>query len=167
MKTAISRFILIPVVTSLISSLTTTAIGSPKPVVSQTPSGQIGKPFQVEIGNSAVVIPDQLEIKVLSIQDSRCPKNVDCYWGGEAHVQLNLRRADKNLGDLDLTLGVGNPDYFYPNNIKRVGKYYVRVLKVDPYPEGGSRKVAQTVTVALQVQKTPFKLQGTPPESRL
>jgi hypothetical protein len=176
MKIAISRFILIPVVTScvalcgivttsLVAPFVPQAIGSPKPLVAQISSGQLGKPFQVELENNAVVMPDQLEIKVLSIRDSRCPKNINCYWGGEAHVQLNLRRVEKNLGDLDLTLGVGNPDYFYPNNIKRVGKYYVRVLNVEPYPERGSQKVTQTVT--LQVQKTPFKLQGTPPESRL
>jgi hypothetical protein len=177
MKTTISRWVLIPVVTSCValcgivmtSSITpfgSQAIGSPKPlIVTQIPSGQLGKPLQVELGNKAVVLPEQLEIRVLSIQDSRCPKNVDCYWGGEAHVQINLSRAEKNLGDLTLTLGVGNPDYFYPNNIKRVGKYYVRVLKVEPYPEGHSQKGIQTVT--LQVQKTSFKLQGTPPASRL
>jgi hypothetical protein len=170
MKTSISRFILIPVVASCLALcgivVTTSSLGSPKPlIVTQIPSGQLGKPLQVELGDKAVVLPEQLEIRVLSIQDSRCPKNVDCYWGGEAHIQLNLKRAEKNLGDFALTLGVGNPDYFYPNNIKRVGKYYVRVLKVEPYPEGNFPKVTQTVT--LQVQKTPFKLQGTPPASRL
>jgi hypothetical protein len=176
MKTAISRLILISVVTSCIAlcGIVTTsciapfmpeAIGSPKPLVAQTPDGQLGQPFQVELGNKAVVMPDQLEIKVLSIRDSRCPKNINCYWGGEAHIQLNLRRAEKNLGDFALTLGVGNPDYFYPNNIKRVGKYYIRAIKVDPYPEGDSQKVSQSVI--LQVQKIPFKLQGTPPTSRL
>jgi hypothetical protein len=173
MNAGISRLILIPVVTICLAlcGIVTTgliaplAIGSQNSLVAQTPDGQLGQPFQVELGNKAVVMPDQLEIKVLSISDSRCPKNIDCYWGGEAHVQLNLRRAEKNLGDLTLTLGVSNPDYFYPNNIKRVGKYYVRVIKVDPYPEGVSRTIPQSVI--LQVQKIPFKLQGTPPASRL
>jgi hypothetical protein len=131
MKTAISRFIFTPVVTSCvvfcaivttssIALLVPKAIGSPKSLVTaQILSGQLGKPLQVELGNKAVVMPDQLEIKVLSIQDSRCPKNVDCYWGGEAHVQINLRQAEKNLGDLALVLGVGNPNYFYSNNIKQ------------------------------------------------
>jgi hypothetical protein len=52
-------------------------------------------------------------------------------------------------------------------NVARGYKFpsYVRVLKVKPYTEDNSPKVTQTVT--LQVQKTPFKLQGTPPESRL
>jgi hypothetical protein len=73
-----------------------------------------------------------------------------------------LRQAEKKLGDLDLTLGVGNPDYFYPNNIKQVGKYYIRLLAVDPYPVRDLNKVDRKVTqmVTLQVQKTPFKLKN-------
>jgi hypothetical protein len=173
MKTGISRLILVSVITSCLAlcGIVTTgliaplAICSPKPLIAQIPDGQLGQPFQVELGNKAVVMPDQLEIKVLSIRDSRCPKNIDCYWGGEAHVKLNLRRAEKNLGDLTLTLGAGNPDYFYPNNIKRVGEYYLRVIRVDPYPERDSQKIPQSVI--LHVQKIPFKLQGTPPASRL
>jgi hypothetical protein len=52
-----------------------------------------------------------------------------------------------------------------PPNIKRVGKCYVRIIKIDPYPADVSQKVLQSVI--LQVQKILFKLQGTPPASRL
>jgi hypothetical protein len=128
----------------------------PQVAPTQIARSQLGRPLQVELGSKAVLIPDQLEIKVLSIQDSRCPRNIDCYWGGEALVKLNLRQAARNLGDLDLTLGIGSPDYPYPNNIKRVGKYYIRILAVTPYPDRNPKKEPQIVT--LQVQKTPFKL---------
>jgi hypothetical protein len=158
MKTSI----LIMVLAGLVVGMDTrsSSISAPS-LVSQTTNSQLGKPIRVELVSSVVVLPDRVEIKVLSIQDSRCPKNIDCYWGGEAQVQLNLRRAGKNLGDLNLTLGVGNPNVRYPNNIKRIGKYYVRVLAVDPYSErnlSNLKSVDQSVT--LQIQKTPFKLEG-------
>ncbi len=115
----------------------------------------------------------------MSVRDGRCPKSsgswtVSCYWGGEAQVKLNLSQAEKNLGDLDLTLGTINPEYFYPNNIKQVGKYYIRLLEIEPqriavHPNERNKiepnKVTQTVT--LQVQKTPFKLKDANLDPRL
>jgi hypothetical protein len=140
------------------------------PITTEVASSQLGKPVRVDLGSTAIFSSEQLEIKVLSVGDSRCPKDVRCYWGGEAQVKLNVQQAGKNLGDIDLTLGVINPEYFYTNNIKQVGKYYIRVLGIDPYPatrdpKKVDSKVIQTVT--LQVQKTPFKLKDTNLEPRL
>ncbi len=159
MTTLISRSIsmLAPI---LFGILTPHAIGSANPIAMEISSAQLGKPVRVDLGSRVIFSADRLEITVLSIRDSRCPQNIDCYWGGEAQVKLNLQQAEQNIGDLDLTLGVGNPDYFYPNNIKRVGKYYIRVLAIDPYPIRSFNKVNSKVTqtVTLQVQKTPFQL---------
>jgi hypothetical protein len=141
----------------------TNSIVSANPIATEIANSQLGKPVRVDLGSKAVFSSERLEITVLSIRDSRCPKNIDCYWGGEAQVKLNLQQAKQNLGDLDLTVGVGNPDYLYPNNIKQVGKYYIRVLAIDPYPIRDLNKIDQKVTqtVTLQVQKTPFKLKNT------
>jgi hypothetical protein len=150
MRASIFRFIAIsaPI---LFEILTPQAIVRANPIALETARSQLGQLVRVDLGSKAVFSSERLEITVLSI---------DCYWGGEAQVKLNLQQAAQSLGDLDLTLGVGNPDYFYPNNIKRVGKYYIRVLAIDPYPirsfDRVNPKVTQTVT--LQVQKTPFKL---------
>jgi hypothetical protein len=159
MRASIFRFIAIsaPI---LFEILTPQAIVRANPIALETARSQLGQLVRVDLGSKAVFSSERLEITVLSIRDLRCPQNIDCYWGGEAQVKLNLQQAAQSLGDLDLTLGVGNPDYFYPNNIKRVGKYYIRVLAIDPYPirsfDRVNPKVTQTVT--LQVQKTPFKL---------
>jgi hypothetical protein len=169
MTISISRFISIRSVTIL-----TTLLGiftSSNSLAAEMSSFQLNKPVRIELGSGAVLDPDRLEIRVVGINDLRCPKSnssdwvVSCYWGGEAQVKLNLSQAEKNLGDLDLTLGTINPEYFYPNNIKQVGKYYIRLLEIAPhrvaFPPNERNKVAPNKvmqTVTLQVQKTPFKL---------
>jgi hypothetical protein len=171
MTTPISRSISISAATIfavLFGIFTTSSIGSSNPIAMEIADSQLGKPVRVDLESKAVFSAERLEITVLRIRDSRCPKNVDCYWGGEAQVTLNLQQAGKNLSDLDLTLGVGSPDYLDPNNIKQIGKYYIRVLAIDPYPVRDfnkfDRKVTHTVT--LQVQKTPFKLKNANIDSR-
>lgn len=173
MTTPIFRSLAISAATTfavLFGIVTTSSIGFSNPIPTAIVTPQLGKSVRVELGSKAVFSADRLEIKVLRIQDGRCPKDINCYWGGEAQVTLNLQQAGKNLGDFDLTLGVGNPNYLYPNNIKQVGEYYVRVLAIDPYPTSRDRKkidpkAIQTVT--LQVQKTPFKLKDANLDPRL
>ena len=145
----------------LFGSVTTGSIGSAIPIATEIANPKLGQPVRVELGSKAVFSADRLEIRVVKIRDGRCPKDLNCYWGGEAKVTLNVQQAGKNFGDFDLRLGVGSADYFDPSNIKKVGGYYVRVLEIDPYPgsidsKNIDPKAIQTVT--LQVQKTPFKL---------
>ena len=166
MKAPISRSISISAVISFSLSfgiVTTNSIVYANPIATEIANSPLGKPVRIELGSKAVFSAERLEITVSSVRDSRCPINLDCYWGGEAQVTLNLQQAKQNLGDLALTLGVGNPDYSYPNNIKQVGKYYIRLLAIDPYPIRNLNQVNQkiTQTVTLQVQKTPFKLKNT------
>jgi hypothetical protein len=123
-------------------------------------NAQLGRPTRIALGSKAVFDSEDLEVLVLSVRDSRCPKDLNCMWGGEAYVKLQAWQADKNLGECELTLGVGNPDYYYPNNIKQMGAYYLRVLEIEPYPTINREEVdrSTTQTVTLQVQKSPFKL---------
>jgi hypothetical protein len=107
----------------------------PKVQISETAvpaiaTSQFGQPIQVEVGSKVLFASDQLEISVKNVNDSRCPKGLACYWAGEAKIELSLRQGQKNWGEHTLTLGVGNPDYLYPNSIKQVGAYYLRVLAI-------------------------------------
>ena len=123
---------------------------------------RLDRPVRIELGSKAIYHAENLEIAIVSIRDGRCPKNADCYWGGEAQVTLNVRKHNKNLGAIELTLGTGNPDYFYPNNIKKIAGYYIRAIAIDPYPTGDRSSQTVTQTVTLQVQKTPFQLKKIP-----
>lgn len=177
MAISISRFISIRSATILTTLL---GIFTSNSLAAEISSFQLNKPVRIELGSKAVLDPDRLEIRVVGINDLRCPKSnssdwvVSCYWGGEAQVKLNLSQAGKNLGDLDLTLGTINPEYLYPNNIKQVGKYYIRLLEISPhrvvFPPNQRNKVEPnkvTQTVTLQVQKTPFKLKDANLDPRL
>jgi hypothetical protein len=101
---------------------------------------QFGQPIQVEVGSKVLVASEQLEISVKNVNDSLCPKGLECYWAGEAKIELSLHQAQKNLGEHTLTLGVGNPDYLYPNSVKQIGAYYVRVLALEPYTDSNQPK---------------------------
>ncbi len=173
MTTPIFRSLAISAATTfavLCGIVTTISIGAATAIATEIADSQLGKPVRVELGSKTVFSADRLEITVVRIRDGRCPQDVRCAWGGEAQVSLNLQQAGKNLGDFDLTLGVGNPEYLYPNNIKQVGGYYIRVLDIEPYPASRDPKkidpkAIQTVT--LQVQKTPFKLKDANLDPRL
>ncbi|WP_310484862.1 hypothetical protein [Chamaesiphon sp. VAR_48_metabat_403] len=164
MTTPIFRSLSISTATTfalLFGIVTTSSIGYSTPIATEIANPQLGKPVRVALGSKAVFSTDRLEITVSSIRDSRCSKDINCYWPGEALVTLNLQQAGKSFGDFNLRLGVGSADYFDPRNIKKVGGYYVRVLEIDPYPGSiESKKIDPKAiqTVTLQVQKTPFKL---------
>ncbi len=123
-------------------------------------TAQFGQPVQIEVGSKALFASEQLEISVLSVNDSRCPKDLNCYWAGEAKIELSLRQEKKDLGKHRLTLGAINPDYLYPNSVKQIGAYYVRVLALEPYPDNRKPVQSKKRIVTLQVQKTPFNLKN-------
>ncbi|MER3483745.1 MAG: hypothetical protein C4332_11930 [Meiothermus sp.] len=112
----------------------------------------LAQPFSLLIGQKASLDSGNLTVRVLGIQDSRCPKGVTCIVAGEAKVRLGLSEKGKSLGALELTLSAA-PD---PKNTGHLGSYYLRLLDVQPYPNANTvSKPARTVR--LEVQKTPFK----------
>lgn len=82
-----------------------------------------------------IVAIDDIELQLISVIDSRCPKNVSCIRAGEAKVVVEVFKSGKFLKQQTLT--------FYPNSInKNTNALYtsseinISGLQLFPYPEG-------------------------------
>lgn len=84
--------------------------------------------FNLKIGESAN-IDSKFQITFLNVtSDSRCPADVVCIWQGEVSVKLNVTK-DGKISDHTLTLGENEN-----LETKTFDKYFIRLLKVEPYP---------------------------------
>lgn len=59
----------------------TTILTSAQPAVDRS-NWEFGKPVDLKIGTTVVFV-DGLQVKLMSVTDSRCPKDVQCIWQGE------------------------------------------------------------------------------------
>lgn len=82
-------------------------------------------------------IDDDLSVKLNTINDSRCPKNVQCIWAGNVVVNLSLLKNDKEADTDNLCLGCN------PNSDTKIfdvnGKQYkIKLIEVNPYPDSSN-----------------------------
>lgn len=94
--------------------------------------------IKVELGQSKSMDfnSDKLVINVKSIQDSRCPKDVQCVWQGEARITLNLSLGTNEYKDVKLCLDCSSTDKL-PSKTELTlnGKPYTLTLTgIEPYP---------------------------------
>jgi len=94
------------------------------------PSGQItanlGQQFSLAINQTAVISGENIRIKFLDVNDSRCPTGATCIWAGEARADVQVRDG----GTANLTLV--EPGYS-ANNSQRYNAYEFS-FQVQPYP---------------------------------
>jgi hypothetical protein len=89
-----------------------------------------GEEFSLKIGESAAIRGEDLEVTFLEVvEDSRCPKNVQCIWAGRA-VSLVKIKTGGSEENLELTQpGVTEP----PNSLTY--RQYNITFNLLPYPE--------------------------------
>ena len=89
------------------------------------------QPFTLAIGQRALLKePDELEMVLQKVEDSRCPRGARCVWAGEAVVTLSVHRLSQPPVTLRLTLGTDPQKREHP-----IGRFSLRLLDVSPYPE--------------------------------
>ena len=90
--------------------------------------------FQIKerktIGDSGI----QLQFAEL-VEDSRCPVDADCFWAGQASVQLLATEAGS---DYEIKLTLRGDGRHQGANIFVFKGYQLELLKVTPYPTGGT-----------------------------
>ncbi|MDQ4079599.1 MAG: hypothetical protein M3125_02480 [Gemmatimonadota bacterium] len=56
---------------------------------------RLGEPFDVRVGQTAFLADTRLSIRIEGVpEDSRCPRDVQCVWAGNARVALELRDGE-------------------------------------------------------------------------
>jgi hypothetical protein len=105
----------------------------------------LGETFVLRHNDTAVF--QDLTISITDIQDSRCPKNIDCYWTGEVKVTVQVSSATN-----EETILLTTPPVTGTNNAK-VGNYKLTLLDVAPYP-GEIVPTDTPTTATLLLEKT-------------
>ncbi len=75
---------------------------------------------------------EDLELRWLELEDSRCPIGVVCVWAGQIVVTLEAARAVEVPVEVELVLRVGSE----PESAPAFG-YTLRLQGVDPHPKEG------------------------------
>jgi hypothetical protein len=92
--------------------------------------------FKVKLNQTAFIRSENLTIKVVNVDDFRCPSDVVCIWEGDGIVSLNLTKDGVNLDTV--TLGVNNRLANNTQSISRAGQqhqqYILHLLALEPYP---------------------------------
>jgi hypothetical protein len=99
----------------------------------------------VKINHESAVRRTGLKIKFIDlVEDSRCPKDVECVWAGNAKIKVrvskngrskvielnsNSKTADNTFAGYELTLTKLTPERH--SNVKINGKEYVAEIKVE------------------------------------
>ncbi|HSS22109.1 MAG TPA: hypothetical protein VLL54_18715 [Pyrinomonadaceae bacterium] len=106
------------------------------------------QPFDLKQGQTVSVKGTKLEIKVLEIQDSRCPRNVTCVWAGNGAVKLSVSLHGRNRQVL--TLNTMNAQKFLSE--QNYGGYKLALQTLNPYPGDGQSgdKVATLIVTKLR-----------------
>jgi hypothetical protein len=92
-------------------------------------------------------------VKLIKVaNDSRCPSDVDCIWGGNAVVTLNISHKGETPVDVDLNTDLKPQNAVYMT-------YDVRLVRLDPYPKSDS--VITIKDYAVTVQASPVQVPPT------
>ncbi|MDM8566318.1 hypothetical protein QUF74_11810 [Candidatus Halobeggiatoa sp. HSG11] len=89
----------------------------------------LGVDLRLKMAQSAVLDDENLHITFARVtEDSRCPSDVQCVWAGQVTVLLQFALGErKNLEEHSLTLSTEPA-------VKKIDKYLVELLEVNPYP---------------------------------
>ncbi len=102
---------------------------------------KLGEEFRLKSGELAVIESEGLVVRFLNVTgDSRCPKDVQCFWAGQVTVLVNAKKNGVELGNFELTLRSGEPKLAE----KKIGSYTIKLLSADlPYgkPSGRAEEV--------------------------
>jgi hypothetical protein len=102
-------------------------------------SKKLGDTFQLKASESISFSDNSnaISVKLITIQDSRCPKDVQCIRAGEAIVILDLQIGDEQFKGLKVCIGCEKERAITDSTeLKAKSKTYtLKLNSVDPYPQ--------------------------------
>ena len=104
---------------------------------------ELNQAFQLRFQQIAKLKSENIGIRFTSlIQESRCPKGVQCITAGVAEIALQLGKGEGQTEQIQLSTEAPADEISY-------GKYRIRLLDVSPYPSAGQRNDPKHYSVQL------------------
>jgi len=103
---------------------------------------KMGEEFTVGYGKSVTMENGSVTVAFLAVtEDSRCPEGAHCFWEGNARVLLSVSKHEFGL---NTTLS--------PKDTT-IGRYNIKLVRVDPYPKLGVSRTEKDYSVTLVVNR--------------
>lgn len=100
----------------------------------------------VKINKQKKFSKSKMTVKVLSVEDSRCPEGVDCVWAGNAKVKIQVKNSKGKSQTFELNTNLD------PKAVK-VDNYEIKLGEVAPYPKANARIDANSYTAVIIITK--------------
>ena len=101
-------------------------------------SRKLGDTFQLKASESISFVDNgnTVTAKLVNIQDSRCPKDVQCIRAGEAIIMLDLQIGDEQFKGLKVCIGCEQQMNITESTVikAKTKTYTLKLNSVDPYP---------------------------------
>jgi len=111
----------------------------------------LGKNFVLNVGQEVLTADGKLKIKFVSVlEDSRCPKGVNCIWAGNARVMLQVGKPTGAPLKLELNT---NPREATDGAGSGYDQYLIKLVEVAPYPVAEQTIKPGNYAVTLVVSK--------------
>ena len=89
--------------------------------------------FSLHGGQEATISAANLSLRFTDVmEDSRCPKQVECFWTGQARIGIVATQAQAEPTTLEFNT---NPAPGQTRQTVEVGDYTVVLKSLDPYPQ--------------------------------
>lgn len=118
-------------------------------------NNEINGSFEIEV-NESINLTDNttnLQLKLVSIQDSRCPSDAVCIRAGNAIVKLRVTESSGSAVETELCLGeCGTTFNRQDTSIVSIRNTRISIIleNVNPYPSTGNSKVSKKALFKLQ-----------------
>lgn len=112
---------------------------------------ELNQQVEVKFGDSVTLKGENLTISFLDIQDSRCPKEVNCMTEGKAKIQLQVQGKDLNETIQLVAKGLCYKTDGSCGDEAMANEYKVKLFNVNPYPEqktAAKEKYVATIVVS-------------------
>ncbi len=114
---------------------------------SDVPEITPGESFRLSVGEEARLTSADLTVRFSAVtSDSRCPKDVQCFWAGDAAVEVVLTRDEESATVSVHTHG----DEPYPRETNAMG-YTLRLEGLEPYPTSKGKIAPEDYVATLQL----------------
>ncbi len=92
----------------------------------------------IKVPQGEAVVLNNITIKFIEVvEDSRCPKGVDCMWAGRAVVKVEVSQNGKTE-EKTMTFGDAKPGEENNTNLYNSANYVINGLTLNPYPTSES-----------------------------
>jgi hypothetical protein len=110
--------------------------------------------FTLKGGQEAMINGEDLRLRFDKVlEDSRCPKMVECFWTGQARIALLVEPTGRGETTLEFNT---NPAPDLNNQTARLDEYTITMKSLEPYPQIANESLAlEDYRATLTVGKVP------------